>query len=412
MGARADHHFNLLKRAFPAALITSAVASAFFRGLASVAEALELVVDQNQAQTFVDTAVDIWLTELARQRGVSTTTGISDADLRSAIHQYDDRTTPNGMLEMVNELVDLYAIITGTSPDVDQGDALLFEPIRDGAYAHSTNAQIFGAFRSRGSAFANHIDCIAGPLGSASFEVILPGITIAGGSYADATGSVDKGSVVPEGAAFAHDTGAGPVDAFATNPRMAAWVVINQITKAIQQFRAAGVPAWAQTRPSEKGLLANAYFTSLTTWVLSGGGSFSLIFDDPDTKALEATRCLELDQSGGGDRRITSIDAFTMDADSVMRVQVSAKKVAEGAGGLSVGVQDGTSGDWWNPTTLSFQVAEVLKSIEGLLLKGVRTTIDVFTNIEMPKGGNPKVRLFAEASDIYRVFHVGLHKEF
>lgn len=407
MGARADHHFNLLKRAFPAALITSAVASAFFRGLASVAEALVLVVDQNQAQTFVDTAVDVWLAELARQRGVSTTTGISDADLRSAIHQYDDRTTPNGMLEMVNELVDLYAIIADTTPDVDQGDALLFEPIRDGAYAHSTNAQSFGAFRSRGSAFANHIDCIAGPLGSASFELILPGITIAGGSYADATGSGDLA-----GAAFAHDTSAATAHAFATNPRMAAWVIINQITKAIQQFRAAGVPAWAQTRPSEKGLLANAYFTSLATWATSGGGSFGLVSDDPDTKALEGTRCLQLDQSGGGDRRFTSTDTFTMDDDSIMRVEVALKREVDGGGDISVGVQNGTSGDWWDFATLSFTAGETLKNISSLLPKNQRVTLDVFTNIEMPAGGNPKVRLFAEASDVYKIYHVGLHKEF
>lgn len=406
MGARADHYFNLLKKSYPVLIITSTVASAFFHALAAVAERLEEVADQNQTQTFVDLATDVWLKELARQRGVAVATGVTDPDLRTAIHQYDDRSTPNGMQEMVNELVDLYAIVAGVTPLVDQGDALLFEPIHDGAYAHATNAQAFGASRARGSAFANHIDCIAGPLGSASFEFILPGITIAGGSYADPTGSGDL-----DGAAFAHDTSSGGLHAFATNPRMDAWIVINQITTLIQQFRAAGVPAWAQLRPSEKGLLANAYFDALTNWALAGVGSFSGIDDDPDTNPLESTRCQEFDQTGVGVRTLTSTDTFTMDADSIMRVQVSAKQVFDGTA-LRVGFQNGTDSLWWNPTTLSYQAGKIQKNITAQMVLGERVTVDVFTNVEIPAGGNPKVVLDFNPNDIYRVYHVGLHKEF
>lgn len=406
MGAVADRYYDTIKRIYPAAIVTAPRSEAFYRGLATLAERLEVTTGSATANWLIKTAGDIWLKLIAQERGTDYGLGADDTTIRAAIQQDRDTVTPNGMTAAVDELVDLYAVHPELTPSVDEGQARNYNAGRDGGWLHDPAAGKEGIF-------LGHHDAILGPEGTASFEYVLPGVDLFGGTFLH-----DTGDPLPENndSAFLHDTGSGdPKVTFLTNPDMFAWSVLDTITAMLERWKANGVPAYAQLRPSEAGLHQEPYFGSLAPWVLSqpGGSSVGAIFDDEDIDGLESVLCRELTATAGDSPSIIyGANLEVLDEAMELRISASIKKtVAGGPGAVQVGIKDETSGQWLNPSTLLFQGGEILRDVAGELTLGERQTIEVFPATLFAAGARPRVKIQTTVSAVARFYHVALTRE-
>lgn len=402
-----EHYFNLAKRVYPAGVVTPATASAFYYAMAKVLERIDQTTDAEKAQALTDTATDIWLRLIADERGVDIPPGASDAAVREAIHKDEDTVTPTGMSAAVQELVDLYATMDYVTPAAEAAASALFEAWLDGGYAFPT---VIGTGTAEYSAaFANDYYAAAGPVETATFEFILPGVPgLTGGNFAHKTGTGFSTR-----SAFAHNTASGDTrSTFTREVDQTGLATVQLIAASIEKWRAAGVAAYAELRQTPQGALQDPFFSQgFTFWNIGLNGGESHNGTDSFIDPLESPRVVYLDASGG--EAYVRSQPVTVVAAGRYRVTCSLRTVTADPGvGIIVGLFSVTRGQWWDPGARAwvggFDGSEFLTDD----IPTSRTRVVALPGVDLNAGEQVYVQADVDGgTQVMAVYHLGFYED-